>query len=60
MIMALSSTPKVLTVKYFGAADLFLFEQTWPDGLALEYTSRAGLAAAFPNCPRPPGALKRP
>eukprot|EP01051_Picozoa_sp_SAG22_P004747 SAG22_NODE_262_length_13373_cov_11.716965_9_plen_444_part_00 len=39
----------VLTVKYFEATDLFLFEQAWPDGLELQYTGRAGIAAAFPN-----------
>ena len=38
-----------LTIKYFSALDLFLFEQLWPDGLDLQYTSHTGLAAAFPH-----------
>ena len=38
----------LLTIKYFAKLDLFLFEQQWPGGLELEYTSHNGLAAAFP------------
>ena len=39
----------LFTIKYFAAVDLFLFEQLWPDGLELQYTTRRGLLAAFPN-----------
>ncbi len=36
-------------IKYFAELELFLFEQQWPDGLELQYTTRNGLAAAFPS-----------
>lgn len=38
----------VFTIKYFAELELFLFEQQWLDGLELQYTTRSGLAAAFP------------
>lgn len=38
----------VFTIKYFAKLDLFLFEQKWPQGIELQYTTRSGLAAAFP------------
>lgn len=39
----------VFTIKYFGAHDVFIFEQRWPRGLDLSSAVMQGVAAAFPR-----------